>query len=225
MRRSYTIFLSIGLIITLSVVFLNAGKNDGEKKLSLNSFLIKQKRLKPEWLKIIKAETNVKNFEVFQLKVPRKFIPDDRFKLLSANLMGERFDLFRQLANSPRKNSYYYSGELLNENSRERVGIASITYQRGVASGHIKLRDKYARVIGLGKNVFALVEYYDQPNYECKTDLGAIAQNNSSPKNESINDNQVEEPSSIIDNINSIPIDNTIIDPNNGQLKPRKFLR
>ena len=97
-----------------------------------------------------------------------------------------------------------------------------------MASGHIKLRNKYARVVGTGDNFFALVEYYDRPNYACKNALGTIAQNNSSPDKNMIDGNLESDsaPRMEHDTINSNPVNRTINNkPNNNSIKTRKFVR
>ena len=164
-------FILIIPLLVLAFVFINARDiRRRDNKPYLNRFLRKLSKAPQKYQERINNIYGDAKFEIYQLKIPRRWYPSDKFKYIRATLLGETVNLFRQIAYSPRPNSYFYNGEVLkNEKNRERTryGNVSVTYQNKQASGEIVLGNKIAKIVTLAPNTFALVEIKKPDQYKC----------------------------------------------------------
>ena len=173
MIKKYRIYLLIILTFMISaVLFVNINdiSNIKDQKPNLNDYITKIEDVPYRWKKRLNSLKGVVNYEVYKLKIPDGWFPSDQFKYMQANLLGEKVNLFRQYANEPRSGSFFYSGEILrSEKGRERTryGNVSVTFKNNHAAGEIYMGNRYAKIVTLASNIFALAEYKSPPEYTC----------------------------------------------------------
>lgn len=183
-KKYWTYTLIIFVFIISSIIFVNINdiSTTENKKPNLNDFLTRIENTPNRWRKRLDKMKGVINYEVYKLKIPDGWFPSDQFNSIQAYLLGEKINLFRQYANEPRSGSYFYNGEILRaEKGRERTryGNVSVTFQNNHVAGEIYIGNRYAKIVTLDSNIFALAEYATPPEYICGLDGSRDTKNNS----------------------------------------------